>query len=200
MKQWAVIVAVMMLSASAWAETPAEAPAKDEPAAAQSAPATEPHRAAGKAVIAPTRENSKVRGVASLTETPEGLHIAVRIEGVAPRPHAIHIHQFGVCDDQGKAAGDHFNPSHAPHGYLPKDGLERAHGGDMGNIEVGRNGVGTLELVLPDVTLTGANGVAGRAIIIHEQADTFAQPSGNAGGRIACGPIVVSERIAPSAG
>ena len=31
--------------------------------------------------------------------------------------------------------------------------------------------------------------MSGRAVIIHEKADDFSQPAGNAGGRIACGLI-----------
>ncbi|MBI3291414.1 MAG: superoxide dismutase family protein, partial [Elusimicrobia bacterium] len=36
--------------------------------------------------------------------------------------------------------------------------------------------------------------VGGRAVIVHEKADDFGQPVGNAGGRIGCGLIVITGR------
>lgn len=146
----------------------------------------------GKAVIQPTREGSSVKGSATLTDTAEGVRVAIQISGAAPGAHAIHVHEFGECGDQGNAAGSHYNPTHAPHGFLPKDGIERAHAGDMGNIQIGESGSGSLDLVLPGVTLTKEHELAGRAIILHEYADSFVQPVGNAGGRLGCGPIVLS--------
>ncbi|MBI2167628.1 MAG: superoxide dismutase family protein, partial [Candidatus Omnitrophica bacterium] len=46
------------------------------------------------------------------------------------------------------------------------------------------------EKVVPGLTLKeGEYAVAGRALILHEKEDDFGQPTGNAGGRIACGVI-----------
>ena len=147
----------------------------------------------GKAVIQGTAEDSSVSGTATLAETANGLQVNVQVAGVPAGQHGLHIHQYGDCGDGGKAAGGHFNPDGAPHGLLPKDGLTKAHPGDMGNIEVGGDGAGSLTLVLPGVTLTsGQYNVAGRAMVLHEKVDDFGQPTGNAGGRIGCGVIVVS--------
>ena len=144
----------------------------------------------GHAVIKGTAEGSTVAGTATLTDTPQGLQIAVRVSNVSPGDHGLHIHENGSCADLGKGAGGHYNPDGVQHGYLPKDGATMAHSGDMGNIVVGADGTGTLEVVLPDVALTsGAHTVNGRAIILHEKADDFGQPTGNAGGRIGCGTI-----------
>jgi Cu-Zn family superoxide dismutase len=117
----------------------------------------------------------------------------VQVANVPPGQHGLHIHQFGSCADAGKAAGGHYNPASAPHGYLPKDGLTHAHAGDFGNIQISADGAGTLELVIPNLSLNaGPYPVAGRTVIVHEQMDDFGQPTGNAGGRIACGPIVLT--------
>ena len=63
----------------------------------------------------------------------------------------------------------------------------------MGNIAAGSDGKASLEIVLPKVTLSaGKMSVAGRAVIVHEKSDDFSQPTGNAGGRIACGAILFS--------
>ena len=74
-------------------------------------------------------------------------------------------------------------------------GLARAHAGDFGNLMVGRNGTGSRTITMPGLTLTsGRYAVVGKAFILHAKADDLTtQPSGNAGDRIACGVIALSE-------
>ena len=150
----------------------------------------------GKAVIRGTSEGSTVRGEAVVRETPEGLNVSVRITGAPPGMHGFHVHALGSCDDHGNAAGGHFNPDGVAHGFLPKDGLVKAHAGDFGNLQVGPDGQGSLDLTLPGLSLSaGKYGVDGRAVILHEKADDFGQPTGNAGSRIGCGIIEVSQSL-----
>jgi len=147
----------------------------------------------GKAEIIGTTEGSPVSGTATLTETPTGLRITIQVAKVPPGKHGLHIHQFGSCQDGGNAAGGHYNPDGVKHGYLPTEGFAQAHGGDLGNIDIGADGSGTLELVLSGLTLSGGTyNVAGRAIVLHEKVDDFGQPTGNAGGRIGCGSILIT--------
>ena len=148
-----------------------------------------------KAAFKPTAESSAgLSGTATLTDTAGGLQVTVELTHVTPGQHGVHVHQYGQCSDGGNGAGGHFNPDNVTHGLLPKDGLAKAHPGDLGNIEVGPDGSGTLSVVLPGVSLSGSKyAVAGRAIIVHEKPDDFGQPTGNAGGRIACGPILVTK-------
>lgn len=140
--------------------------------------------------IKPTQEGSTVSGTLYLEETAAGLKVTAQVQGVSSGKHGFHFHENGNCADQGMAAGGHFNPAHAPHGLLAKDGLQAAHAGDMGNIDVGADGSGRLEVVLPGVTLSeGPFSVSGKAVVLHEKEDDFGQPTGNAGGRIGCGVI-----------
>lgn len=89
-----------------------------------------------------------------------------------------------------KRPGGHFNPKGKKHGLVVKDGLGKSHVGDLGNITIDANGSGTLKRVIKGVSLQkGKTSVAGRAFILHAKPDDFGQPTGNAGGRIACGPI-----------
>lgn len=144
----------------------------------------------GTAVIEGTKPDSKISGTATLTESPQGLNVSIRVANVPPGMHGLHFHEQGACGDAGNAAGGHYNPDQVKHGFLPKDGFTAAHAGDLGNIEVGPDGTGTLELTIPGLTLTnGPHSVVGHAIILHEKPDDFGQPTGNAGARIGCGVI-----------
>jgi Cu-Zn family superoxide dismutase len=149
--------------------------------------------AKGIAEMKGTAESSTLKGTIHLEDTPDGLKVSAQFIGVPPGLHAFHIHEFGDCSEMGKAAGSHYNPMHMPHGNVLKDGDHKAHVGDMGNITASATGEATLEVTLHDVSLAdGKYTVGGRAIILHEKVDDFSQPTGNAGGRIGCGTIVVT--------
>ena len=149
--------------------------------------------AQGTAVITGTKEGSTLAGEAHFTETADGLLVEVKLQNVPnPGKHGFHIHENGSCAEEGKAAGGHYNPLGVAHGFLPMDGEHKAHSGDMGNIAIAADGTGALTLVLPGISLTsGQYNVLGRAVIVHEKEDDFGQPTGNAGGRIGCGIIIM---------
>ena len=146
-----------------------------------------------------TKEGSTISGKAVLEDTKDGLQISLKLENVPSGKHGFHIHENGSCADGGNAAGGHFNPDGLPHGLLFKDGITHAHAGDLGNLVIGPSGSGTFETVVKDITLAGGkHNVAGRAFILHEKEDDFGQPTGNAGGRIACGVIEQDDKDANS--
>lgn len=150
--------------------------------------------AKAKAEIRGTAPHSKISGTAHFEETAAGLSIWVEVESVPTGLHGFHIHEKGSCEEAGNAAGGHYNPLGAKHGFVPQDGFQGAHAGDFGNIEVNPEGKGILQLVIPELTIQdGKYNVAGRAVIVHEKSDDFGQPTGNAGGRIGCGVIEMSE-------
>ena len=147
----------------------------------------------GQATITATTEHSQLSGDVKLMDTPHGLHIVVNIRNAPPGLHGFHIHEFGSCADEGAAAGSHYNPKGVAHGHLATDGFDKAHAGDFGNLPVAPDGTSTLELIMPGLTLSGRpHAVAGRAVILHANPDDFSQPTGNAGGRIGCGPILIT--------
>lgn len=142
------------------------------------------------AILKGTDPGSSLRGKVSFLETDEGMKINAVVFKAPPGKHGFHIHENGSCEDAGKAAGGHFNPDGTPHGYLPQDGFQKAHAGDLGNIEIGPDGKGTLELVIPGLTFReGKYAVAGRSVILHAKEDDFGQPTGNAGSRLGCAVI-----------
>lgn len=149
--------------------------------------------ATGKATISGTVEGSEVFGTATFEEANGGLNIVAHLEEVPPGEHGFHIHEFGDCSDTGKNAGSHFNPMGTQHGHVTKDGMGKAHPGDLGNVVIKKDGTGELKAFVPGLSLSsGTYNVAGRAVVLHEKADDFDQPVGNAGGRIGCGTIMIT--------
>jgi superoxide dismutase, Cu-Zn family len=150
------------------------------------------YAANGVAQIKGTTPDSRVNGTVSFVDTKQGLRVSATIKGAPPGKHGFHIHEFGSCEDVGNAAGSHYNPASTPHGLVSND-PKRAHKGDMGNIEIGADGNGRLEITLPNVALEDNKyTVGGRAVIIHDKHDDMSQPTGNAGGRIGCGVILIT--------
>lgn len=148
--------------------------------------------ASGVAEVKSTQEGPSVYGVVIFEEKEGGLQVVADISNAPPGKHGFHIHEKGSCEDQGNAAGGHFNPDGAPHGLVMKDGASMAHAGDLGNIEIDQDGTGMLDEFIPNLTLKeGKYAVGGLAVILHEKEDDFGQPTGNAGGRIGCGVIQV---------
>jgi Cu-Zn family superoxide dismutase len=149
--------------------------------------------AMGVAMVKGTTDESEISGNLKFEDTAQGLKITGTIENVPSGEHAFHIHEFGDCGDEGKAAGSHYNPDQKPHGMAMKDGTMKVHPGDMGNLTANEKGMADVNVLLPNVALSnGKYTVAGRAVILHEKKDDFGQPTGNAGNRIGCGSILLT--------
>jgi Cu-Zn family superoxide dismutase len=131
-------------------------------------------------------------GNATLTEGPGGVKIAIQASKLPPGPHGFHIHAVGKCDPPDfTSAGGHFNPHGKKHGLKSPEG---PHAGDLPNLVVGADGAAKAEVVAAQVTLKeGKNSLfqpGGTALVIHANPDDEkTDPTGNAGGRIACGVI-----------
>lgn len=145
------------------------------------------------AVLRPTADD-KINGIVTFTEVADGVRVDANISGLNPGKHGFHVHQFGDCSSAdgsaaaASAAGDHFDPATNQHGA--PDATDR-HAGDMGNIEADASGVAKLNYIDHTLSLVdGEKSIIGRAVIVHAKADDLkSQPSGEAGGRIACGVI-----------
>ena len=120
--------------------------------------------------------------------------VTIRVDGLEPGNHAVHIHETAACEPCG-AAGGHFDPG--PNSNPSPDGNHPFHMGDLVNLKVNKNGRGRLLVNTTRVTLSpGPLSIFdsdGSAIIIHVDEDTFC-PEGEAGGcaggaRAACGII-----------
>ncbi len=137
-------------------------------------------------------EGGTVSGRVTFDQPSEGgpVTVVASILGGPPGSHGLHIHEVGDCSAADfTSSGGHFNPAGVPHGG-PMD-AER-HSGDLGNIEINEDGMGSLSLTSDLITLAAGQptSIGGRAVILHEGADDLeSQPTGAAGGRIACGVI-----------
>lgn len=138
----------------------------------------------------PTKGNN-VYGTVYFSTVTNGIKIVADIYGLTPGKHGFHVHEFGDCSaPDASSAGGHFNPTHSKHGA--PDAFER-HVGDLGNVVADDTGHAHYERVDAIIKLNGPNSIIGHAMIVHANPDDFVtQPTGNAGGRVACG--IIAER------
>ncbi len=139
-------------------------------------------------------------GTATLSEQPDGVQIELKLAGLPPGMHGIHIHEFPKCDGpEFKSAGNHFNPDSKLHGLMHPEG---SHLGDLPNVEVADDGKLETEVMVPEATLKDDKNSllkSGTSLVITEgQDDGMTQPAGNAGVRIACGVISLDKETSSS--
>lgn len=136
--------------------------------------------------------DGKEVGAAELVQTPSGVLIKLSVKGLPTGEHAFHVHAVGKCEAPFTTAGGHFNPGGKKHGILAPEGH---HAGDMPNLHVPQSGDLEVEVVNDAITLERGkpNSVFdddGSALIIHAGKDDYkSDPTGEAGGRIACGVV-----------
>jgi len=131
----------------------------------------------------------KLKGVIEFTESNGEVLVVTKVDGLTTGAHGFHIHEIGDCSKADfTSAGGHFNPDKTNHGALH---AEPSHAGDLGNLVADKNMKAYTTIKTHGVTLgEGNNSIIGKAVIIHKDADDYkTQPTGNAGGRIACGVI-----------
>jgi Cu-Zn family superoxide dismutase len=146
-------------------------------------------------------------GTVQLSEVEGGTQVSVRVTGLPPGFHGFHLHAVGVCEPDSAnpadpsmtgdflSAGGHIGAGEADHGDHP---------GDLPALFVAESGAGSLTSVTGAVTLADLTDDDGSAVMVHADRDNFAniperyapggpdemtRNTGDAGGRIACGPV-----------
>jgi Cu-Zn family superoxide dismutase len=138
------------------------------------------------------KSNSTVAGTATFTEKNGKVTFVAKITGLQPGVHAIHIHEKSDCSAaDGSSAGGHWNPTFKKHG---KWGVGEYHKGDIGNFTADDKGNGTITLTTDEWCIgceDETKNILGKGLIVHQGTDDFTtQPTGNAGGRVACAGII----------
>jgi Cu-Zn family superoxide dismutase len=132
-------------------------------------------------------------GTAKLRQGPKGVLINVKVSGLTPGKHGLHLHSHGECAPKTgfKSAKGHVGKVAGAHGLMNPKGPEP---GDLPNIFVGADGTGEIETYTTLVSIgTGDHNLLdtdGSTLVIHEKPDDhITQPIGGAGPRVACGII-----------
>jgi len=137
--------------------------------------------------------NGSPAGTAQLMASGSHVTITIAAAGLAPGTHGAHLHMKGSCEGPDfTSAGGHLNPGMKQHGSENPAG---SHLGDLPNLVIGNSGAGTVSATLPgtrEEVLSHIFDADGTAVVIHADADDYrTDPAGNAGGRIACGVLLM---------
>jgi superoxide dismutase, Cu-Zn family len=197
-----------VLGGCAGGDEASPSPAADPASAGSGAAAESPSAGAGGELTARLvdPEGAEV-GVATLTEAEGGTQVDVRVTGLPPGFHALHVHAVGLCEPDSPSptdpsmtgdflsAGGHVGAGETDHGE---------HAGDLPLLFVTEAGTGTLTAVTDALTPDQLTDEDGSAVVLHAGRDNYAniperyapagpdemtRNTGDAGGRIACGPV-----------
>ncbi len=138
------------------------------------------------------KSNSTVSGTATFIQKDGKVTFTATLAGLKPGVHAIHIHEKADCSAaDASSAGGHWNPTFKKHGRW---GQGEYHKGDIGNFTADASGNGTITLTTDEWCIgcdDKTKDILNKGLIVHEGFDDFAtQPTGNAGGRVACTAII----------
>jgi Cu-Zn family superoxide dismutase len=146
-------------------------------------------------------------GTVTFSEEDEGTEVSVDVTGLPPGFHGFHVHAIGKCEPDSAnpsdpsmtgdflSAGGHIGAGESDHGEHP---------GDLPSLYVTDSGAGSLKFVTSALTFADLTDDDGSAVMVHASRDNYANiperyapngpdemtlNTGDAGGRIACGPV-----------
>lgn len=137
-------------------------------------------------------------GKVEFRQATSGVLIMADLQGLTPGGHAFIIHETGACTPNFDAAGDHFDPTEAQHGFIHaswrRGEAAGGHGGDLLNIYAADDGTARADFLTEGITLDqgprhSVFDADGSAIIVHEKPDPYEEDEADTGSRVACGVI-----------
>ena len=148
-----------------------------------------------------TTAGGESAGTVTFEQVEHGVVITARLRNLPEGPHGFHIHETGACEPDFGAAGGHYDPLDAAHGFDSPGGY---HVGDLPNVYVAADGTATADVFAPQLTLASEadddfpyslRDADGSAVMVHAQIDDYEnEPPGSSGDRLACGVIVPAQR------
>ncbi|OWP82854.1 superoxide dismutase [Flavobacterium davisii] len=139
-----------------------------------------------------SKSDSQVTGTAVFSEKNGIITMVANMSGLTPGEHAIHLHEKADCSaPDGNSTGGHWNPTFKKHGKWEQ---AEYHRGDIGNFTADDKGNAVVTFSTNEWCIgcgDSARDITGKGLIVHKGVDDFTtQPTGNAGGRIACAGIL----------
>jgi Cu-Zn family superoxide dismutase len=134
------------------------------------------------------RDGRRLGSAAVLASSSGGL-LVLKLTGVPPGTHGLHLHTNGTCDPPNfDTAGPHYEPGTRKHGAKNPAG---PHAGDMPNVVARADSSIDTTLAIPvSVVSAIGSGRGARSLVLHAGPDDLVtDPSGNSGARFACGVL-----------
>ena len=153
-----------------------------------------------KAICVFHQNEDNISGVVKFIQFPTTLKIEYEINGLSNGLHGFHIHTYGDLTEKCKNACSHFNPFNKKHG---SNNSKERHLGDLGNIlSKNKKSKGVIYNNTISLQKNKKNCIIGRSVIVHEDEDDLglggdeeSLKTGNAGKRLACGVIGLSNFV-----
>ncbi len=126
-------------------------------------------------------------GTITLADTANGLHNTPQLKELPPGLHGFHLHQTPSCDNNGMAAGGHFDPNKTTKHLGPY--TTQGHAGDLPALYVDKEGNANLPVLAPHLK---ESDLKDHAIMIHAGGDNYSDvPTtlGGGGARMVCGVV-----------
>ncbi len=127
-------------------------------------------------------------GTLTITDTQYGLLFTPNLTDLSPGIHGFHIHQNPSCDENGIAAGGHYDPQNTQQHLGPYD--NKGHLGDLPALTVNQDGTANLPVLAP--RLHKIADINNHALMIHAGGDNYSDTPaklGGVAGRMVCGVI-----------
>jgi len=150
-----------------------------------------------KAICILNNSKGENKGLVKMIWNGQGVYFSVKLWEMPPGKHGFHVHRTGNISNGPHTLCDHFTSRGKSHGDLNDPD---AHNGDLGNLEVGENGECSVQFRALYISLSGANSIIGRSLVVHADRDDLGKGSfpdsattGHSGERLLYGIIGIDE-------
>jgi Cu-Zn family superoxide dismutase len=129
-----------------------------------------------------------VVGTVIISETKHGLLFIPNLHGLKPGLHGFHVHVNPNCENNGMAAGGHFDPEKNGKHLGPYN--DNGHLGDLPVLVITADGSTKIPVIAPRIKHLSE--IKNRSLMIHEGGDNYSDTPiklGGGGARMVCGVI-----------